>query len=125
MDKTTPERDRDRDREYTPHEEKKKDFKDSVGLRPAAISIDSSPEDVEMWASNTRLYANASNMEVLKDDDQKVLLYNILERDLYLSLQLADGDGFLAGVDKVKGVFDGLCSFSFSFTYFIQSTLKV
>jgi hypothetical protein len=42
-------------------------------------------------------------MEVLKDDDQKVLLCNILERDLYLSLQLADGDGFLSGVDKVKG----------------------
>ena len=49
-------------------------------------------------------------MELLKDDDQKVLLCNILERDLYLSLQLADGDGFVAGVDKVKGVFDGLCN---------------
>ena len=53
-----------------------------MGLRPPAISIDSSPEDVEMWASNARLYANASNMEVLKDDNQKVLLCNILERDL-------------------------------------------
>ena len=40
-----------------------------------------------------------------------MLLCNILERDLYLSLQLADGDGFLAAVDKVKGVFDGLCNF--------------
>ena len=49
-------------------------------------------------------------MEVLKNKDQKVLLYNILERDLYLSLLLDEGDGFLAGVAKVKGVFDGLCN---------------
>jgi hypothetical protein len=110
MDRENPERDRERERRNPPHEDKKNDFKDSVGLRPPAISIDSYPEDVEMWASNARLYANASNMEVLKDDNQKVLLCNILERDLYLSLQLADGDGFLAGVDKVKGVFNGLCN---------------
>jgi hypothetical protein len=53
LDKATPEG----DREYRqpPHEEKKKDFKDCVGLRPAAISVDSSPEDVELWASNARL----------------------------------------------------------------------
>ena len=63
-----------------------------------------------MWASNARLYANASNMEVLKNEDQKVLLYNILERDLYLSLLLDEGDGFLAGLAKVKGVFDGHCN---------------
>ena len=110
MDRADPERDRDRERRNPPHEDKKRDFKDCVGLRQPAISIDSSPEDFEMWASNARLYANASNMEVLKGDDQKVLLCNILERDLYLSLQLEDGDGLLAGVDKVIGVYDGLCN---------------
>ena len=39
-----------------------------------------------------------------------MLLYNILEREIYLSLQLKEGDGFLARVGKVKGVFDGLCN---------------
>ena len=38
LDTTNPERDRDRDRDIRPplHEEKKKDFKDSVGFRPPA-----------------------------------------------------------------------------------------
>ena len=49
-------------------------------------------------------------MEVLKKEDQRVLLHNILERDLFLSLMLVEEDGFLDGVAKVKGVFDGLCN---------------
>ena len=49
-------------------------------------------------------------MDVLKNEDQRVLLHNILERDLFLSLMLVEEDGFLDGVAKVKGVFDGLCN---------------
>ena len=97
----------------------KLNFKDCVGLKPPSISIKSSPEDVEMKASNLSLYANASNMELLKPEDQKVLLYNILERDLYLSLQLGEGDSFTAGADKVKGVFDGLCNIVIRMVEFI------
>ena len=78
LDRAAPERERERGYRPPPPEEKKKDFKDCVGLRPPSISIDSSPEDIKMWASNARLYAKASNMEVLKNEDQKVLLYNIL-----------------------------------------------
>ena len=69
MDRADSKRDRERDRRNPSHEDKKRDFEDCVGLRPPAISIDSSLEDVKMWASNARLYANASNMEVLKDND--------------------------------------------------------
>ena len=50
LDKTTPVNDRD----YRPHEDKKKDLKDCVGLKPAIISIESSPEDVELWANSAR-----------------------------------------------------------------------
>ena len=49
-------------------------------------------------------------MKVLKKEDQRVLLHNILERDLFLSLMLDEEDCFLDGVAKVKGVFDGLCN---------------
>ena len=80
--------------------ERKRDFKDSAGLKPGTISVDSSPEDVEIWTANTKLWANASNMNVLKHEDQKVLLCSILERDLYLSLNLTAGDDFMDGVTK-------------------------
>ena len=63
-----------------------------------------------MWSSNARLYASASNLDVLKKEDQRVLLNSILDRDLFLSLQLVDKDDFMAGVDKVKIVFTGLCN---------------
>ena len=43
------------DRGWRPTEERKKEFKDCRGLKPAAISIDSSPEEVEVWSSNPRL----------------------------------------------------------------------
>ena len=47
---------------------------------------------------------------MLNNEDQRVLLHSILDRDLYLSLQLMDDDGFMSGVDKVKIVFTGLCN---------------
>ena len=61
-----------------------------------------------MWSSNTRLYASASNLDVLNNEEQRVLLSSIVDRDLFLSLQLIDDDGFMAGVDKVEIVFTGL-----------------
>ena len=64
MDKAAPERDREGEWRSSPPREKKKDFKDCVGLGPPAICIDYSPEDIEMWAFNARLYVNASNMKV-------------------------------------------------------------
>jgi hypothetical protein len=39
MDSENPERDRERERRNPPHEDKKKEFKDSVGLRPPAIQL--------------------------------------------------------------------------------------
>ena len=53
-------------------------------------------------------YASASN--VLNKDHQRVLLSSILDRDLFLSLQLIENDDFMAGVNKVKIVFTGLCN---------------
>ena len=97
------------DRGWRPTEERKKDFKVCGGLKPAAVSIDSSPEDVEVWSSNARLNASARNLDVLNNEDQRVLLNSILDRDLFHSLQLIDDDGFMARVDKVKIVFTGLC----------------
>ena len=47
---------------------------------------------------------------MLKNEDQRVLLNNILERDLLLSLMLTEEDSFMDGVAKVKSVFDGLCN---------------
>ena len=49
-------------------------------------------------------------MDVLKNEDQRVLLHNILERDLLLSLMLDERDSFMDGVAKVKQVFEGLCN---------------
>ena len=69
LDKNAPANNRD----YRPQDGGKKDFKDCVGLKPAIISIESSPEDVELWANSARLYASASNMDVLKNEDQRVL----------------------------------------------------
>ena len=99
-----------RERRGGDRDERKRDFKDSVGLKPTTISVNSSPEDVEIWAANAKLYANASKLNVLRNEDQKVLLCSILERDLYRSLNLTAGDNFVQGVDKVKEVFDGRCS---------------
>ena len=53
-----------------------------------------------MWSSNARLYVNASNLDVLKQEDQNVLPYSILDRDLYLSLQLSDEDDIMASVNR-------------------------
>ena len=91
-----------------------------MGLNPPTIYIDSSLQDVEMWAVNARLNASASNMEVLKEKDQKGILYTILERDLFLSLQLGERDGFMAGVE---GVFDGLCNLFMSRVEFMKKAL--
>ena len=65
---------------------------------------------MEVWSSNARLYASASILDVLKKEDQRVLLNSILDRDLFLSLQLVDDDNFMAGIEKVKIVFTGLCN---------------
>ena len=47
---------------------------------------------------------------MLNKEDQRVLVNSILDRDLFISLQLIDDDDFMASVDKVKIVFTGLCN---------------